>query len=296
MNFKRIKQSPFVIVLLVIITYLCLVIDTFKYPGAVGSHFFVDAKVYFALSVVILLFTTTKTKSLGFLLKVNKIFIPVISVFCVILVLLEGLHYRNYILNLLGIHIEGLITLVLFTISLYLADRFKFKTLKLGKWAKAIYVIIVFLLVFYFAKNIALTTNMALNRNAYILFHLRNTYDERIFYEWGKQYQFMKFVKDNTPPGATIVIPPEQDPWLMGSGNGTFVRAFLFPRKIMQEDILISPKTFVLIDWGKEECKPDPECHGWPRQNIKATKIIYKNPDSVDIIEVQENKIYFAEI
>jgi hypothetical protein len=121
-----------------------------------------------------------------------------------------------------------------------------------------------------------------------------------MFYEWGKQYQFMVFVRNNTPEDANIIIPPEQDPWLMGSGNGTYVRAFLFPRKIIQEGLTIPSddlnnfpeNSYILIDWGKEECKPDPECHGWPRQNIKSAKIIYKDPDSDGVAEVQENTIY----
>jgi len=117
-------------------------------------------------------------------------------------------------------------------------------------------------------------------------------------YQWKVFYQFMVFVRNNTPEDATIVIPPEQDPWLMGSGNENFVRAFIYPRKIVQEPLEIrdikiyGENTYVLITWGKEACKPDPMCHGWPKQEIKARRIVFKDPNSTNVIEVRENTTY----
>jgi len=108
----------------------------------------------------------------------------------------------------------------------------------------------------------------------------------------------MVFVKNNTPSDATIVIPPQQDPWLIGSGNDTFVRAFIYPRKIVQETIIIpdlkvfGPDTFILISWGKEECKPA-GCHGWPRQDIRAKKIIYKDKPAFRL-EIRPTRIASA--
>ena len=142
--------------------------------------------------------------------------------------------------------------------------------------------------------------DMAFARDSYIVFHLNSSYDDKMFYQWGKFYRFMVFVKNNTPTDSTIVLPPMEDPWLMGSGNPHFVRAFLHPRKIVQETKIISESdlkkygsnTYILVTWGKEVCKPDPECHGWPRQDIPAKKIIYEEPDSVNAAEVKENLIY----
>ena len=107
-------------------------------------------------------------------------------------------------------------------------------------------------------------------------------------------------VKNNTPPNATIIGPPEEDPWLMGSGNDRFVRVFLYPRKIISVTKTIpdvkafGPNTYILITWGKEECKPE-GCHGWPRQDIFAKRIIYKDPNSDKAIETTENTIYKLE-
>lgn len=139
-----------------------------------------------------------------------------------------------------------------------------------------------------------------MTKNSYILFHCRNTYDEKMAYQWPVFYNFMVFVKNNTPENATIIIPPMGNPWLMGSGNPHFVRAFLYPRDIIQETAMIAENnlltfphnTYILISWGKEACIPDPDCHGWPRQKIEAQKVIYKDPDSTGAIEVRENTVY----
>jgi hypothetical protein len=161
-----------------------------------------------------------------------------------------------------------------------------------------LYPAIVLSIVFFVVDNVPYITNMAFTRDSYILFHLRSTYDERMYYQWGIFYQDMVFVRNNTPTNATIVIPPEEAAWLMGTGEPAFVRAFLYPRTITPEPINIpnlqafGPNTYILIAWGNEECKPDPACHGWPRQDIKATKIMYKDPNSSNVIKVETNAIY----
>lgn len=297
--FKHFNKQ-FFLVILILIAYLALFIDTIKYPGATANHFFIDAKVYFALSITLLIFVKTKTKILNLLLKANKIFLPVVSAAYIFLILLEGSHYQNYILNLLHIHVEGLIVVVLFSLAIYLADKFKPNALKFGRWTNIIYKTMIFLIIFFVVKNAALTFDMAFTRNFYIPFHLLDSYDDKMYYRWADFYKFMVFVNQNTPETATIIVPPEQNPWLIGTGNPNFVRSFLYPRKVVSEKLIIPEaelksfdnNTYLLISWGKEVCSPEPTCHGWPRQIIKASKIIFKNPNSSDVIEIRENFIY----
>ena len=285
----------------VLFTYVTLLLDVIKYPGFIGNHFFIDAKVYFAVAIALLLLSDTKSKLMNFVLKTNRFFLLAIFPIYLGFSLLEGANYTNYVLATFKFHLAGMVQLVLFSLSIFLVDRFKDTIPKYVKRFNTIYLAMLFLIVFFMVKNLTYISDMAFKRNSYILFHLRSSYDDKMFYEWGVFYRFMVFVRNNTPQDATIVIPPMQDPWLMGSGNDHFVRAFLFPRKIIPEAMIISdikkynPGTYILITWGKEACKPDPQCHGWPRQDIVAKRIIYKDPDSTNVIETRENSVYELE-
>lgn len=284
----------------IIFTYLCLISEAIKYPGFIGKYLIIDVKAYFAVVIILLLFTDTKSKITDFILKANRIFLILLSLIYLCFSLLEGANFTNYVLATFHFHLDGLVVVVLFSLSIFLADKFKGVLPRITGKPGIVYLTLVSLMVFFVVKNITLVFDMAVSRNSYILFHLRSSYDDKMFYEWGDFFRFMVFVRNNTPSDATIVIPPEQDPWLMGSGNDHFVRAFLFPRNIVQEPIIIpdlkslGSKTYILITWGKEECKPE-GCHGWPRQNIFAKKIIYKDPNSSNVIETKVNTVYKLE-
>jgi hypothetical protein len=210
---------------------------------------------------------------------------------------LEGAHYTNYVLATFKIHLDGLVLLVLFSFLLHIADKFKNLLPRTTRGLGVIYPAMVFLMIYFVVKNLSYVADESVNRDFYIIFHPLNTYDQKMYYQWGDFYRFMVFVRNNTPTDATIVIPPEQDPWLMGSGNDHFVRAFLYPRQLIKEPLIIpnmkafGPNTFILITWGKEECQPV-GCHGWPRQDIFAKRIIYKDPNSEKVIETKENTTY----
>jgi hypothetical protein len=300
MNFKQLYQKPLILPLFIGFTYVCLILDTIKYPGFIGNHFVIDTKVYLAVTLVWLSFFTSKSFFLNFVLKVNRLLLPLIFIVYMVLNALEGGHYRNYVLATLEIHLEGFTGLVLFGLLLVLVDKFKSLLPKGIKALGILYPIFIYLIALFLIKSLIYVTDQSFKRDSYVIFHPLSSYDEKMFYEWGDFYKFMVFVRNNTPSDANIVTPPTEDPWLMGSGNVHFVRAYLFPRKIIKEEKIISdinkfgPNTYVLITWGKEECKPE-GCHGWPRQDIKAKKIIYKDPNSTNVIEERENTTYHLE-
>lgn len=299
--YQKLKQLLSSITSLVIVfTYICLLVETLKYPGFIGNHFFIDVKVYVTLAIVLILFTNIESKLLGLILKANRVFLVVISFIFLTLSLIEGAHYTNYVLATYRVHLDSMILLVLFSLFIFLAEKFKGELSNINIKGKmgVIYLVFVSLITFFIVKSANYVGNIAITQNSHILFHLRNSYDDKMTYQWKVFYQFMVFVKNNTPEDATIVIPPEQDPWLMGSGNENFVRAFLYPREIAKETLEIKDlgiygeNTYILITWGKEACNPDPSCHGWPKQKIKASRIVFKEPDSTNVVEVRENTTY----
>ncbi|EKE12713.1 MAG: hypothetical protein ACD_13C00144G0018 [uncultured bacterium] len=304
MHIKHIGKPKLIFMFLpvfILFTYALLFLETVKYPGFIGNHFLIDAKVYFAITIVFLIFSDAKSNFAGFVLRVNRLILIPLSLIYLGFSLLEGAHFTNYVLSTFKFHLDGLVLVVLFSLSIYLVDKFKNTIPRTFGKLGPIYAAMIFLITFFMVKNITYAANTGISRNSYILFHLRSSYDDKMFYEWGVFYRFMVFVKNNTPQDATIIIPPMEDPWLMGSGNDHFVRAFLYPRKLIQEPKIIpdikafGPNTYILITWGKEACKPDPECHGWPRQEIAAKRIIYKDPDSTNVIETRENSVYKLE-
>ena len=297
---RRLFWKPIILSVLIVLTYTCLLLETIKYPGFIGNHFFIDSKVYFALTLGLVLFSTQKSRFLSFILKVNCILLPLLSIVYLGLGALEGAHYTNYVLATFRVHVDGLVLLVLFSLLLYVADKFKDLLPKRVHELGLVYPAIIFFIVYFVVKNLSYVADQSVNRDFYILFHPLDSYDQKMYYQWGDFYRFMVFVRSNTPSDANIVIPPQQDPWLIGTGNPHFVRAFLYPRNIVQETLIIpdvkafGPNTFILISWGKEECQPV-GCHGWPRQNIFAKRIIYKDPNSDGVIETKENVIYKLE-
>lgn len=297
MNLKKLYQNSFLLPLTIVFAYICLLLETIKYPGFVGNHFYIDTKIYLAVTLLLVLFTTSKSRFLDFVFKINRLLLPVISIVYLGFAVIEGAHYTNYVLATFQIHLDGLVMLVLFSLLLYVFDKFKDQFPKSVRGLGIVYPAMALFIIYFVVKNLSYVTDQAVNRDSYILFHLQSSYDQKMYYQWGDFYRFMTFVRNNTPSNATIIGPPEEDPWLMGSGNDRFVRVFLYPRKIVSVTKIIpdikvfGPNTYILITWGKEECKPA-GCHGWPRQDIFAKRIIYKDPNSDKAIETIENTIY----
>lgn len=299
MCYKKLYQKLPVLPLLIVSSYGVLFLEVIKYPGFFANHFYVDAKIIFAISIFLLIFLNTKSKLMQLMFKINNIVLIVLTLLYLGLYLIEGANYMNYVLNRFHFHLDGLILPVLFGFFIFLTWKFKDEIVSIGKKSK-VYPVFVLLLVYFIVKNLSYSLEMGVSRTSYILFHLRDTYDEKMTYQWGVFYQFMMFVKNNTPEDATIIIPPEEGAWLMGTGEPNFVRAFLFPRTIISETLIISDEnikafsnnTYMLITWGQEACKPDPGCHGWPKQEIKASEILFKKPNSSELVEIKKDTVY----
>lgn len=299
MKLRKVYQKLPVLPLLIVFTYIVLFLEVIKYPGFFANHFFVDAKIIFAASIFLLIFLNTEQKIMRLVFKINRILLTILTLAYLSFYLLEGANYMNYVLGRFHFHLDGLMLPLLFSLFVLLTKKFKKNIISFGEKSR-VYPVFVLLIVYFLVKSLSYSLEMGVSRTSYILFHLRDSYDQKMTYQWGVFYQFMVFVKNNTPENSTIVIPPQEDPWLMGSGNQNFVRAFLYPRTIIPKTLLISEEnldlfddnTYILISWGKESCRPDPDCHGWPRQKIKASEIIYKNPESSDTAEVKKDTIY----
>ena len=70
---------------------------------------------------------------------------------------------------------------------------------------------------------------------AFVRDNLHLSYDEKMQIKWGDYYEYMVFVRENTPAGATIIIPPQGDQWPT-TGNSGLDSYFLYPRRLVGMD------------------------------------------------------------
>lgn len=288
-------QSQLFLPILIGLTYLCLLADTLKYPGFIGNHFVLDAKVYFVLSLMFFL-APAKNRFSSLISLVNKIVLAASLLIYLVFIFIEEAHYPNYALATYHFHLDGLIYLVLFSLSLFILGKIKndglFKSKNFG------FIVLAFLVAYTLAVNVGSTLETAFETDTYILLHLRDSYDQKMFYQWHDFYNYMLFVKTNTPDNASIIIPPQIAPWWTRSGNAGLVKYFLYPRTIIQysteniPDIKSLPQgTYIMIAWGEWGCDQY-GCKGWPTQIIKSKEAIFKDPNSNRVEEVKENFIY----
>lgn len=99
----------------------------------------------------------------------------------------------------------------------------------------------------------------------------RHTYRLGGISYYGWIWPYTQFIIRNTPPTATVAIPPQELPWKM-EGNLDYLRWYLHPRKLVKQlpDGTFPPTTeYILItlgDCGEGDC-------GWPKVPIKKENI-----------------------
>ena len=202
----------------------------------------------------------------------------------IVLNILERLNYPNYVLanfdiyyqNLFPISVVGLISFCFYKWQDFAAFLSRYETKQqrdlIGEGAA---LGIVILLVFYLISSVYSIYSDAFSRDVYVFTHLQDNYDQKMHYNWNFFYDYMRFVKEQTPQNAIVVIPPTQDAWL-SSGNDVLVRYFLYPRKIIQGQLDSLPKqkyNYLLLDKGEWNVADD--LYGWPRVAVDSEEIIY---------------------
>jgi hypothetical protein len=142
-----------------------------------------------------------------------------------------------------------------------------------------------------FMVNFVNVLDSAIGSDIFVLTHLDYSYNDKMRESWGLYYDYIKFVKENTPENASILVPPQQTPWL-STGNVGLDRYFLYPRILVNGGVDASDGLgkydYVLLVWG-EWNGADKNSYGWPREKIKTDKIIYFDPATKAVREKNEN-------
>ncbi len=219
--------------------------------------------------------------------QLNTLLLPIIFTLYFILKIVENAHYPNYVFAtfhiqqdtlVYGMFLGGWLILInsLKKVKTFFAKVFA----DLEKYWE--FVLVIILLACLLMLNITKTFSDITSNNVYILGHLTAKYEDKMYAHWGIFYKYMTFVKNNTPVDTTIVIPPQESPWL-SSGNIWLVRAFLYPRNLVQGSRNSLPDIkfgYILIDKG--EWPSADNDYGWPKVEIFAKRVIYfsDNPNT----------------
>ena len=148
---------------------------------------------------------------------------------------------------------------------------------------------LVFLLFYFFSTRLIGSIHTTFSNITFMTTHLNYSYDQKMRHVWGFYYDYMRFIKDNTPEDSTILIPPQDGHWL-SSGNMWLTRYFLYPRRLVQgEDYKIPHSGYDYVLISKGEWQSDTIDWGWPKEIVSAEKILYIDPNTLKILEIKKD-------
>lgn len=292
------------------LAYLLLFAETYMYQGFVAKHFLIDAKITAIISIVLLVYYKYKLKTdnknnlveLG--IKLNNLLIIIFTVFYFGMQYLETVNYNNYVFSKYHLQPQNFLYLVLFSLGIFLVDLYskgiKNKLLKelfgnyLNKGSTFISYLLnslIFVLIIITFFTYTLTTfSTAFKSLSFIYKNIDYTYDDKMRHIWGFYYDYMKFVKENTPENASILIPPQESPWL-SEGNVALSRYFVYPRRLYNgklDEVDLENVDYIFLAWGSWK-SPEESKYGWPKDEIEAEEIILFDADKKTITRYKEN-------
>ena len=262
-------------------------LEAYYYPGVLLKHLWVNPLVvylgYGILGLIGLYGKEWKYIPLRLFQKTNYFAIIIFGLGYSIFYLLETINYHNYVFSTFHIHPLQLATPLFLSIySFIICSKNTLMLIAknreiLFKWFP--FVVIVLWIVF---KNFTDSGSYAAREIIFMLKNPKASYDQKMELKIGKQfYNYVLFVKNNTPEDSTILIPPFPVWQWAQTGNIPYMTYFLYPRTLLNGkeytpgyDLKKDDVDFVLVAWG-ELAAPPGSLSGWPKFDVSAEKIIY---------------------
>ena len=123
-----------------------------------------------------------------------------------------------------------------------------------------------------------------INHLKYIVRHPLDSYETKMRERVGPIfYDYVQFIKSNTPENSALLIPPYPGAWPWPqTGNDAYMRYFLYPRTLINGkqfesglDYKEEGIDYVLIAWGEGSIESNGFTHGWPKFDVPAKRILY---------------------
>jgi len=262
-------------------------IEAFTYYGFIDKHigFNYYSLIYITviLGVILLILRHFNKHANSKKADLYLHFFIVLSVIFAVLKVTNRVTHPNFVFSLLHLQPNNLFpSLLISMIPLAVIYVPKMKYMNLFNKHKLILLFtlsVIILNIYKIYKN----ENWAIR---FIINNPRATYDDKMRRTVGsKFYNYSQFINNNTPSDSMILIPPQAFPWPQ-SGNGAFMRYFMYPRKLGNgdefvpgEQVNIDDYDYVLLDWGETDTVEDTYTHGWPKFDISAEEILLMNED-----------------
>ncbi len=289
---------------------ICLILlEAYMYSGFLAKNIFIPLKLILFLFVIAGVLVNSIEAKIPSLRKrkfsqisyrglfwINLIILLVSLLAVSIFIAIDDAHFDGYVYT----HLFHLQPRVLRAIPLMGIFILVFNLLgpNLGlikKRLKSINFVFIIILVLLLSENLIMLLPKMFYRTAFVISHLNFTYDQKMEAKWGDFYNYMVFVRENTPEDAIIMYPPQKYPW-MNVGNGGLIRYFLYPRHIVQNYSneyaqIEGSADYVMIAWGGWSCEAE-RCHGWPKIKVPAEWMLYKKKNSIEIENKFEDTVY----
>lgn len=291
------------------LTYFFLLLESYKYIGFLRKYILVDSRFFLVLSllsIVFIFYDKLKDKKYKesvlerIVVEVNLfLFLPLVIVY-LLMIYLNARNYPNYVFATYHIQPQNFINIVYLSLALLLLryeyfykrlnlevyfDRFEIVSDRMNAREKLLLFFIIFLLFFYFVSNFIRLFRNVSDDFSFMLTHLNYSYDEKIKYSIGSVvYDYILFVKNNTPSESVILIPPQSYPWPYTS-NAAYIRYFLYPRKLVngrekEPGVDMGKLDYVLIDYGESNISEYGHTNIWPKFDVAGEYKIIWNPET----------------
>jgi len=247
--------------------------DTFTYSGFVFKHLSFVVAVAFSLVALIAYLFFLKLFNTKFLRNISFSLVVLFVMLYFVSSLLEELIYTNFIFSHSHLHPSILLlsTILVSCIFLLNGDR------------KKVYFYIWFLPFLILGQYIFADFDVIKKKPVFVAQNARLDYDKKMEILIEKlPYDYIMFIKANTPEKSSILLPPQSFPWEKTS-NIAYLRYFLFPRMLINGNekdpkIELENVDFVLIDYGETYESQYGHTNGWPKFDIESEYIIYWDP------------------
>lgn len=263
-------------------------VELYKYPGFTAKHFTVSLDILLTLTVI--------SGSLTKLLESDKkiaiidniysytvnvaawLFLPIIII-SLTAGIVESINYSNFIFSKFHIHPYAFFPLFSLTLlGLFLKPSSKTLFSNNQKYKSTLILLVIVIGISWLYKNLCDDLSYAIYQIKPILEEPAASYDFKMRYRWGKFYNCMQLVKNNTEDAASIIIPPGNFPWEL-EGNDYLVRYFLYPRKIQSASNInlssLKDTKYILFAWGF--LNDEERAGGWPNFQVEAVRVTYLN-------------------
>lgn len=227
--------------------------------------------------------------------KIKKTVISKIAIYAIVfwvsLFILESVTYPNFVFSKFHINLDSS--------SIFIASLSILLVMQNIKKQNIFVSLALFISVFYIFSEFQRVFVSGVGRNKFEIKNLSMTYDEKMAKEYGIDYYFYKFVMEKTLPSDTVIIPPQQEPWIH-TGNALLSRYFLTPRNLINGNLTNIASLSAEYVTVSNESDPNHGSGIWPDFDIKTNKVYVFDPvnntsfetDNYDLDYFKENNYW----